>query len=112
MTIYRALRTLDTGKRLIEEGSVFPDSWLKPSSIVILTEQGKVSEALLPPVFALPPPFKAYSAKLSKAGITDAAQWMEADPAAVGKIIGVTAAKAAELQAQLYQVFNDPRRRG
>jgi len=112
MAIYRALRTLDTGKRVIEQGAVFPDAWLKASSIAILEEQGKVSEALLPPVFAMPPPYKQYSAKLSKAGITDAAQWMETDPGAIAKIIGVSAPKAADMQAQLYQLFSDPRRRG
>jgi len=112
MAIYRALRTLDTGKRLIEQGSVFPGAWLKANSIAILEEQGKVAEALLPPVFAMPPPYKQYSTKLSKAGITDAAQWMEADPVEIAKIIGVSAPKAADLQAQLYKLFSDPRRRG
>jgi len=34
--IYRALRTLDTGKRKIPAGSVFPSSWLKQKSLDIL----------------------------------------------------------------------------
>lgn len=112
MTIYRALRTLDTGKKVIQEGSVFPDKWLKQSSITILEEQGKIAPALLPPIFAMPPPYKGYSSKLARAGITDAAEWMEADPAATAKVLGISAAKAADLQAQLYQLFSDPRRRG
>lgn len=112
MTIYRALRTLETGKRRIEQGAVFPDNWLKPTTITILEEQGKIAPALLPPIFAMPPPYKGYNNKLSKAGIANAADWMEADDSVVAKAIGVSAAKAADLKAQLFTMFSDPRRKG
>lgn len=112
MTIYRALRTLDTGKRQIEQGSVFPSTWLKGGALAILEEQGKISPALLPPVFAMPPPWKQHATKLKRVDINDAGEWMEADPELVAKALGVSKARASDMQAQLYAMFSDPRRRG
>ena len=110
--IYRALRTLDTGKRQIKAGDVFPSAWLKQSSIDILTEQGKVAAALLPPVFAMPPPWKQHATKLKRVDIADAGEWMEADPELVAKALSVSVGRARDMQAQLYALFSDPRRRG
>lgn len=112
MAIYRALRTLDTGKRIIEQGSVFPSSWLKERVRVALEEQEKIAPALLPPVFAMPPPWKQYATKLKAAGITDAGEWMEADPAAVAKALKISTYKAEELRATLFTMFSDPRKKG
>ena len=112
MAIYRALRTLDTGKRIIEQGSVFPASWLKEKSITVLTEQDKIAPALLPPVFAMPPPWKQYAAKLKAIEITDAGEWMEADPKVIAKVLKVSVFKAEEMRASLFTMFSDPRRRG
>ena len=110
--IYRALRTLDTGKRQIKAGSVFPSSWLKQKSLDILDEQGKIAPALLPPIFAMPPPWKQYATKLKRVDINDAGEWMEADPELVAKALGVSKGRASDMQAQLFQMFSDPRRRG
>ena len=110
--IYRALRTIDTGKRIIEQGSVFPANWIKERARVILEQQEKIAPALLPPVFALPPPWKQYAAKLKKIEITDAGEWMEADPAIVAKALNISVYKAEEMRSSLFTMFSDPRRRG
>lgn len=112
MAIYRALRSLDTGKRIIEQGAVFPSSWLKQRSLEILEEQGKVAPALLPPIFAMPPPWKQHAAKLKRIEINDAGEWMEADPELVAQALNVSAGRARDMQAQLFVMFSDPRRRG
>ena len=110
--IYRALRSIDTGKRMIPAGTVFPSSEIKQSALDVLEERGKVAKALLPPVFAMSPPFKQYATKLKKIDVTDAGEWMEADLELVARALNISKAKAGDLRAQLYSTFSDPRRRG
>jgi len=67
---------------------------------------------LLPPVFAMPPPWNQYATKLKRVDINDAGEWMEADIELVAKALSVSKGRASDMQAQLYQMFSDPRRRG
>lgn len=110
--IYRAMRSLDTGKRIIPAGAVFSSAEIKAGPLAKLEELGKVAPALLPPIIAMPPPWKQYATKLKRIDITDAGEWMEADPALVASALSVSKGKANDFRAQLYTMFSDPRRRG
>lgn len=106
--IYRALRDLDTGKRIIRGGSIFPSGWLQPGVVIILEEQGRIAEANLPPVVAIPR-LKHSKLGLSKIGVLTASDYLEADDAALAKAQKLTEVEVRQYKAELYVQFDSPR---
>ena len=105
--IYRALRDIDTGKRLIKAGWIFPSRYLTERNAAILLQKDKIAEASLPPLKALPR-WKSQSAKLAKAGIVTAGDFIEASDADLARMLKITEAEAHGHKAEFYAMFNTP----
>lgn len=105
--IYRALRDIDTGKRIIKAGWIFPSSHLSERNAALLLSKNKIAEANLPPLKALPR-WKSQSNKLAKAGIVTAGDFIEATDAELAKALKVTEAEIHTYKSEFYAMFNSP----
>jgi len=108
--IYRALVDLDTGKRIIHNGKIFPSKWLQPRAIEILEKQNKIAPASLPPVTAVPR-LKTYKAAFKRIGIENAGEVLELDDNILAKTIKSTEAEARQYKAELYAQFDTPHKK-
>lgn len=105
--IYRALKDLDTGKRIIKQGDVFPSVWLKNRAIPILEEGGKIAPASLPPLAAMPQ-YKKFAKKFLELDIETAGDLLEADDMDCAKIMRVSESDVRMQKSILYAMFATP----
>lgn len=95
MAIYRVLKPLDTGKRVIQAGCFVRTGEMAEKTLVILAERGAVARIAPPPLAQLPG-WKIRSARLAKAGIIDAEQFLEAEE---GLLVDALKSKASLIQS-------------
>ena len=106
--IYRALRDLGIGKKVIHGGEIFSSSRLQPAALAMLEEQNKIAKANLPPIIAIPR-LKSRKAALEKIGVITAGDFLEADISALAIALKSTEAEAKQYQAELTAQFTAPR---
>jgi len=82
MAVYRVLRSLDRGSRIIEPGQIIQIDWLSPENVGRLETVGAVAQVHGPPLVELPG-WQLRSERLAGAGITTAVEFLEADSAEV-----------------------------
>ena len=109
--IYRALMTLETGKRKIEKGAIVPAGWLTDRALAILETNGTIVQEPMPPVAAIPA-LKAKVSRLHKAGIEDVGTFLEAPDGELAAILKMPEAEVHALKAQIYIMFATPKREG
>ena len=105
--IYRALRDLDTSKKIIKKGWIFPETQLKGKSLEILLKMDMIAPASLPPLKALPR-WKSQSAKLARAGIMTAGDFIEAPDSDLARALKVSEAQIKDYKSEFYAMFNTP----
>lgn len=106
--IYRALRDLGIGKKVVYSGQVFPSAWLQPAALEALEAQNKIAKANLPPIVALPR-WKSKRAALEKIGVVTAGDFLEADISVLSKALKSTEAEVKQAKAELTAQFSTPR---
>lgn len=109
--IYRALQSLETGKRKIEKGNIFPSGWLTDKAIIILEQQGTIVPEPMPPVSIIPA-LKTKVSRLHKIDIEDAGQFLEATDEELAAALKTPEAEVRALKAQIFTMFATPRRDG
>ena len=109
--IYRALADLGIGKKIVYNGAIFPGGWLKPEAVIILNKQDKIAPANLPPLAALPR-WQSSAAKLAKAGIANAGEFLEADDSALAGVLKITIPEVQQSKREMFAMFNPPPRQG
>lgn len=99
--LYRVHKRLYVGKgRFLEPGSATRLQWLRPPQIARLGERGAVSEMMPPPLEALPG-WGRRAARLAEVGVTDAAQFLDADGEELAQALGVKASTVGRWQAEV-----------
>src|SRR5512139_249954 len=109
--IYRALQALETGKRKMEKGSIFPASWLTDKALTILEQRGAIVPEPMPPVSIIPA-LKPKVTRLHKAGIEDAGHFLETPDGELAAVLKMPEADVRALKAQVYTMFATPKREG
>lgn len=96
------------GRLFIKQGSLFDGKILMSESIAILEMQEHISRVRFPPLGVLPG-WKSRAAKLEKAGIETADQFLETEPEAIAQAFSnITAETARQWQAALIEMFTSP----
>lgn len=98
--IYRVLKRLETGKRIIERGEVIPGTDLNEKTVRALEKVGALARVSAPPLAALPG-WKIRAKKLEKAEIVDAAEFLEAPDEEISKHIKATPGQIAAWKAEI-----------
>ena len=106
--IYRALTTLDTGKRIIPNGAIFPESYLSDKAKTVLEANEMIAPAVLPPLVALPQ-MKSKALRLGKVNIVETGDFLEADDGEIAKILRISEKEVRLLKDSLYAFFTPPK---
>lgn len=108
--IYRALRDLSIGDKVIRTGQLFHSDRLKPDALEKLTQMEKVAPANLPPIMAISR-VKHKKTQLLKIGVIDAGDFLEADDNALAVAMKISEAEVRQIKKEFYAGFATPQPR-
>lgn len=100
MPIYRVLKDLSFGEKVVNAGAFLPHTRFKPENIAILEERGAIARINPPPLHIIPG-WSTRAAKLNKAGIQNAEQFLEGDINTLAESAGVSVETVAKWQTEL-----------
>ena len=111
MKLYRALRDLDKGSRIIERGEVFAGEEFSDAALTKLEGLGKIARASTPPLEVLPG-WTVRAKKLAECGIITAEEFLSMPDKSLAKAINAPATRVAEWKISLLECLRIPKPEG